>query len=944
MDGPALPAAPRGKPLFTNAYLLVANQLSSAALGFLYWVLAARLYPVEVVGASSAVISTLLLIAALSQLGLKSGMTRFIPRAGGRVRVIVLSAYAVTAAAAALLTLAAFAAANAVGLRSTPAFGTYSPALVVLATVFWAIFYLQDGVLIGLKRPAWVLAENLGFNVAKIVLLVLGVRLLADAGIVGSWFLPAPLAVLAVSVLAFARLRGAARPIAGQDAPVTLREVVASVTADHAGSIAAEASVRLLPLLVVASLGRAANAYFYQAWLIANTLTLVASGMTSSFAAEAAGDRGRTAEHGREILRHMALLIVPAAAVLAIAAPQVLALFGVQYARAGAPVLRWLAVAAIPVTFNTWYISFSLVRGRPRRALGVQVLGAALLAGLAYPALRAFGVTGVALAWLAAQTAVAAVAALDALPLLSVAAAAASSGGLRRADWRFLHDTPALGRTAVLAGGALAESARALAAEAVVGPSAGEGRCDVSVVGEAGPEALRSAFDALRPGGSCYAEARGRLPWETARLAARLERAGFEDVRVWWPLPTPGRAALWVAARPLAPGYAEAIAETVGAALGRGLRGRLASAVAGLAVRTGVTVSAPCAVAGKPGGEPALRLPDLLAERIAESAGVPSADVLLVMRTGGERDENKVNWLAFERGRRRPSWIAKASRQGDSGVALRREHTMLRLLESRAGLAGRVVVPRVLLFTEAAGSPVLVQGMLSGGSGLDAGRSGGFDTLATLLAEALTALAGGEVAPRLSWWDRLAEPWLAELAALVDGLAEPGLVPAVRKSLSGLGTLPLVVTHGDCSPWNLVVADDRVGLFDWEHGSEQGLPLTDLVYCLAMTALWLEGKPDPREAGAAYERLLDPLDERGAVFCRAVDGYASRLGLRPEDVPRLRLATWLAHATNDVRNLLASDPAPSSATLARSVCLPLLEVELAQACTEEDGGADDVAR
>ena len=70
------------EPLYANAYALVANQVFSAGLGMLYWVLAARLYPAATYGASFAVISTLLLISGIAQLGLGAGLNRFLHRAG----------------------------------------------------------------------------------------------------------------------------------------------------------------------------------------------------------------------------------------------------------------------------------------------------------------------------------------------------------------------------------------------------------------------------------------------------------------------------------------------------------------------------------------------------------------------------------------------------------------------------------------------------------------------------------------------------------------------------------------------------------------------------------------------------------------------------------------------------------------------------------------------
>jgi O-antigen/teichoic acid export membrane protein len=404
--------------MYANAYALVANQIQSAALGFAYWIEAARLYPVEVVGKSSAVISLLFLLAGLAQFGLSAGMTRFIPRAGRHTRKLILSAYLATPIAAALMGTVALLFARPLGIDSRLVPGGLNPALIVPAAMLWSVFYLQDGVLNGLRRSVWVLIENLTYNIAKLVLLVVGVVLLKDAGILGSWFLPTPFLILLVTFLVFFRFVRVDHAASATDDPLTLREMLTSVTGAHAGSVAADVSVRILPLLIVGLLGAAANAYFYQAWLVANALTLVAYSMTSSFTAQAASDRANIGSYSRGILRQMAVLLVPAAAIVGVAAPLVLSLFGKQYALSGTLLLRVLAVAALPAFFNTWYINYSLLLGRVRRVVGLQLLGGVLLVGVSYVGLPAVGIVAVGIAWLVGQGAIAAFGAFEARHVL----------------------------------------------------------------------------------------------------------------------------------------------------------------------------------------------------------------------------------------------------------------------------------------------------------------------------------------------------------------------------------------------------------------------------------------------------------------------------------------------------------------------------------------------
>ena len=175
---------------------------------------------------------------------------------------------------------------------------------------------------------------------------------------------------------------------------------------DHIGSLVAESASRVLPLIILAVLGADATAYFATAWFVATTLALLISAMNDSFTAEAAGDRARIGHYSRHILRYTASLIVPAAAVLALAAPLILTIFHPEYAAAATPLLRWLCLSSLLIIFNNWYLAYLRIVGRIRRVVWLQVMAAALLLGLTYVLLKPLGINGVAFAWMLSEAAI----------------------------------------------------------------------------------------------------------------------------------------------------------------------------------------------------------------------------------------------------------------------------------------------------------------------------------------------------------------------------------------------------------------------------------------------------------------------------------------------------------------------------------------------------------
>ena len=102
-----------------------------------------------------------------------------------------------------------------------------------------------------------------------------------------------------------------------------------------------------------------------------------------------------------------ARLLLPAVGLLLLGAPLLLRLFGADYARAGATLLRLLALAAVPHVASILYLGVARVRGEVAGIVAVEGTHAALLLGLSYPLLHRYGITGVGLAWLASRTVVA---------------------------------------------------------------------------------------------------------------------------------------------------------------------------------------------------------------------------------------------------------------------------------------------------------------------------------------------------------------------------------------------------------------------------------------------------------------------------------------------------------------------------------------------------------
>jgi O-antigen/teichoic acid export membrane protein len=940
-------------PLYANAYALIANQIASAGLGFLYWLLAARLYTPDVVGQSSATISMLLFLAALAELSLKSAMTRFVPRAGTRTPRLIVYTYSVNLLAAALVSSIFFLAGSHFQFAKNLFADIPVPiSWLVLTTMVWCIFYVQDGVLTGLRQAVWVLIENSLYNVAKIVLLVIGVRVFLEHGIVASWFLPTPLLVLLVTALIFWRFvpqyitANRAQAAGVQATTITPRQVVTSVTGDHIGTLLAETSARLLPLLVLERLGKSENAYFYQAWVIATTLYYVAGNMTSSFTVEAAANLGQIAVYSRRILLHMARLIAPMALAVFIAAPLGLSFFGAAYARESTTLLRWLSAAALPIIFNTWYLSYARVTGHIKAIILYQGLVSVLTLGLSYLWLPKYGIVSIGIAWLISQSLVAILVAAKTAPMLlssargDVSSSAAQTVSfnrlLRRVDWRFLLSMPTPRKTVVFTEGLLARSVAEISGQVMDGRSATANGCDLAVAVNPNLSTLRAAYDALHEDGACYTE---WTPWRAGGprgIERQLQAAGFIRVRLYWPAPAPDMSRFWLALRAQSAPYRYLASQLF---MQDSLPHRVVQAmlpvVLQVAVQTGMTphLSA-IAYKSSSGSAHPPRLQDLsdyIGAELSRTHTELSAESLsFLVRTGGPNVDNKVNCMVFAGSDPHPHWVIKLPRVAASVQALRRERDILESLRFDSGARETLVSPRVELWCDTNGVLIFGQTALTGLLLSTALRPASFHELAIRIADGLARWAGRPPAlPRELWWGRLVEPLFAQVEDGFGAVLEPGTLLQTREILSALSDLPLVFAHNDCAPWNVVMLEEGLGMLDWEEADPQGLPLADLVYCVSNMAFVLDGTVSTEHMAVSYQALLDPATRTGQVFHESVARYAAQIGLDPANIRPLRVLTWLFHLHSEYQGFVVeAGERPPLEMLQRSVILPLLETEL----------------
>ncbi|MDQ1398795.1 MAG: hypothetical protein QOK20_727, partial [Acidimicrobiaceae bacterium] len=192
--------------------------------------------------------------------------------------------------------------------------------------------------------------------------------------------------------------------------PISNRAGVARyLAADYAAGLLNQGYTAVLPLLVLAVLGRGPNGYFYIVFMVSGAVRAIAQSMSTSLVIEGSHHEARVASMAQLSLVRFAKYALPGIVALGLGANLLLKPFGAAYEHNGATLLRLFLVAALPHAVITIYLSLERVQARVNRVLAVEALIVVLVTVGAVVGMRRYGLVGVGVAWLAAHTVVAAI-------------------------------------------------------------------------------------------------------------------------------------------------------------------------------------------------------------------------------------------------------------------------------------------------------------------------------------------------------------------------------------------------------------------------------------------------------------------------------------------------------------------------------------------------------
>lgn len=381
-------------PLFKSSFFIMLTSVSNAGFGFIFWVLAAKLYSPEEMGVATALISSMSLIVLISRFGLDFSIIRFFPT-NDKSKIFSTSVI--------ITTFFAF----LFGLIFIMVVDLFSPELYFLKSLQNAVFFqifLVASSLISVASISFVAIRKADFQfiqnliIGSRVLLLFPLTALGAIGIFGAVGISFVLAVLVAHVLL------------GKSGIMThavvdrsfLKETFHFSTNNYLAGLFMTAPNMILPIMILNTLGPNPAAYYYIAFAIAALLFMIPNAISMSLFVE--GSHGEALK--RTIMKSLKvnfLLLIPAVGILYACSDWVLGMVGADYASGGVEVLRAMIVASLFVGVNYIYFAIKRVQKDVKKIVVLNGVICGLLLGFGYVFMLMFGVVGVGYAWVVAN-------------------------------------------------------------------------------------------------------------------------------------------------------------------------------------------------------------------------------------------------------------------------------------------------------------------------------------------------------------------------------------------------------------------------------------------------------------------------------------------------------------------------------------------------------------
>lgn len=380
---------------YTNSMWMVLASLASAGAGFLFWILAAKLFSSEEVGLASALISSGLLIVSISRLGFEQAIIRFFP--DKNQSTVYTSIMMVIMTVCVIMTISFFFSVNALSSSLSFIRGSY---LVFFVFVFSSsLLSLTGSVFVAKKRSFYYFVQSV-IGACRLLFLPILITF-GTLGILGSL----SLATVITTCFSLLFVSNLGVHIAAVDRQF-LKDSFSFSISNYSAGLLMMAPGLLLPIIALNTLGTNAAAYYYMSYSMASFLFIVPNALSTSLFVE--GSHGvDLSQITKKAIRTSFLSLTLLVVVVVTLGYFLLSFLGPGYVQNGYGLLVLMSISSFPIALVQIAFSTLLVK---KSLKNMVLLGfvqfTAVLFAVSY-LIGPFGLDGIGFGWLFGNTLVA---------------------------------------------------------------------------------------------------------------------------------------------------------------------------------------------------------------------------------------------------------------------------------------------------------------------------------------------------------------------------------------------------------------------------------------------------------------------------------------------------------------------------------------------------------
>lgn len=377
-------------PLYLNSFYILLTYASSALFGFIFWIIAARMYTPKEVGIATVLISSMSLIVLLSKIGLDFSIIRYFPTSDKSM--VYNTSIAVTTFFSLIFGLIFILGVDVFSPELKTIYNLESVGFFLLFLVVNSVTNLAGIAFVALRRSKYYFIQNL--FVGSRIFFLFPLAFLGAFGIFGS----AGISFIIASIFSFLILGKL-----GINQSVSVdKEYLANSFHFSLGNylvgISQTAPNLILPIMVLNILGADAAAYYYIAFSVAFVLFIVPNAISTSLFVEGSNGEALRSNTIKSSIAIYALLI-PAVIVLYFFGDVVLGFIGKAYSENGFELLRIMIFTSLVLPIVYVYSAVKRVQNKVRELVLLNGFIFVSLITLAYICMINYGINGIGYAW-----------------------------------------------------------------------------------------------------------------------------------------------------------------------------------------------------------------------------------------------------------------------------------------------------------------------------------------------------------------------------------------------------------------------------------------------------------------------------------------------------------------------------------------------------------------